>query len=213
MAGSSSEREIRDYAADRLRQKLPEARIIHELVVGGCRADLAAVEPERITLVEIKSERDTLKRLPQQVRHFERASHAVLVIAHARWFDTTPYHNGRDRFVPIRELSDGAGSSSIWAYPEEADRPMYGAWAMPRYWSAQIQPHAACLLELCWKAELLSECHRHRIAASSRSNCTDMIRDMAWHMTGAEIARAVCRQLRGREFPEADAPILEAIAA
>lgn len=214
MSGSASERAIRDYAADRLRGLLPEARIIHELVVGGCRADLAAIEPERVTLVEIKSERDSLKRLPVQVRQFERASHAVIVIAHSRWFDTTPYQNGKPRFVPTHELSDGAGAAQVWAFPETPERgTMYGTWAMPRYWSAQPEPHAARLLELCWKAELLAECHRHRIAASTRSNCTDMIRDMALLMTGREIAQAVCRSLRGREFPEADSPVVQGAAA
>lgn len=213
MSGSAAEREIRDYAAERLRAMLPESRIIHELVVGGCRADLAAVEPERITLVEIKSERDTLKRLPEQVRQFGRASHAVIVVAHQRWFDTTPYLNGCDRFVPVKDLQDTIGAHTLWAYPEIEGRPMYGAWSMGRYWSASPEPHAARLLELCWKDELLAECHRHRIAASSRSTCATMIRDMAWHMTGKEIAQAVCRQLRGRDFPEADTPILEAVAA
>jgi hypothetical protein len=213
MSGSPAEREIRDYAADRLRQMIPGARIIHELVVGGCRADLAAVTEERVTLVEIKSERDTLKRLPEQVRQFSRAAHEVIVIAHARWWDTTPYHNGAPRFVPGKDLADGLKEACVWGYPEVADRYPYGAWSMQRFWSAQPEPHAARLLELCWKAELLAECSRHRIAASSRTNMMTLIRDMAWHMTGAEITRAVCRQLRMREFPEADAPIIERIAA
>ncbi|MBO9624189.1 MAG: hypothetical protein J7500_15885 [Sphingomonas sp.] len=209
MAGSAAEREIRDYAAGRLRQMLPEARIIHELVVGGCRADLAAVEPERVTLVEIKSERDTLKRLPEQVRQFGRAAHQVVVVAHERWWDTKPYDNGSPRFAPSDELQDGAAGHGIWAYPEVAEHKPYGAWNMPRHWSARPEPHAARLLELCWRAELLAECHRHRIPATARSTRTTMIRDMAWLMTGREIVRAVCRQLRQREFPEADAPIVE----
>lgn len=209
MRGSAAEREIRDYAAARLRQMMPEARIIHELVVGGCRADLAAVQPDRVTLVEIKSEKDTLKRLPEQVRQFERAAHGVIVIAHERWFNTTPYNNGNGRFVPGTDLQAGSGINAVWAYPELADRPSYGTWSLQRFWSAQPEPHAARLLELCWKDELLAECKRHRIAATSRTNMTTMIRDMALLMTGREIAQAVCRQLRMRRFPEADEPIYE----
>ena len=215
MAGSSSEREIRDYAANRLRQMLPAARIVHELVVGGCRADLAAIEAERITLVEIKSERDTLKRLPEQVRQFARASHCVVVVAHEKWFDRTPYNNGLPRFVPSDEFRDACSgeTAEVWGYPEIAERPNYGRWCLMPWAYGRAQPHAARLLELCWRAELLEEAFAHRIAASSRATMPWLIREMAWNMTGKEIARAVCRRLRRRSFPEADAPIVEAVAA
>jgi hypothetical protein len=213
MAGSSSERAIRDYAAGRLREMLPDARIIHELVVGGCRADLAAVQPERITLVEIKSEKDTLKRLPEQIRQFERAAHDVIIIAHERWFNTIPYNNGAPRFVPGDDLREHGGIHNVWAYPEDHSRPNYNRWVVSPYLGWRPEPHAARLLELLWKSELLTEAFRHRISATSRTTVTTLIHDLAWHMTGAEIARAVCRQLRQRAFPEADAPIVERLAA
>lgn len=47
---------------------------------------------------------------------------------------------------------------------------------------------------------------RHRIVANSRTTCVEMVDQMAYLMTGREIAQAVCRQLRLRKFPEADAP-------
>lgn len=215
MSGSAAEREIRDYAAGRLREMLPDARIIHELVVGGCRADLAAVQPNRVTLVEIKSERDTLKRLPEQVRQFARAAHDVVVIAHERWWDKTPYSNGNPRFVPSAELASGCDGSSAetWSYPEVADRYLYGRWYLSPCRFEQPQPHARRLLEMCWRPELLAEAVRHRIAASSRATMPWLIREMTWHMTGREIVEAVCRQLRQRAFPEADAPVIERIAA
>lgn len=210
MAGSSSEREIRDYAAGRLREMYPGARIIHELVVRGCRADLAAVTERSVALVEIKSERDTLKRLPEQARQFSMAAHQVIVIAHERWFDKTPYNNGNPRFVPSAELRDGSGGrADIWAYPETPDRGMYGAWRLPSWHANDPEPRASELLGLLWRQELLVECGRHRISCSSRSTCPYLIREMAWHMTGREIVEAVCRQLRQRHFPEADAPIIE----
>lgn len=209
MSGSASERAIRDYAADRLRQMMPDARIIHELVVGGCRADLAAIQPQRVTLVEIKSEKDTLKRFPEQVRQFERASHSVIIVAHEHWFDKTPYNNGLPRFAPGDGLRDHSGIHNLWAYPEDHSRPNYSQWVISPYLGWRPEPHAARLLELLWKSELLTEAFRHRIAASSRSTVTSLIHDMAWHMTGKEIAEAVCRQLRQRNFPEADAQIIE----
>jgi len=210
MAGSSDERAIRDAVHDWLRVNCPQARVIHELVVGGCRADLAAVETERVVLFEIKSRKDKLERLPEQVRQFSRAAHETVVVADERWFDRTPYTNGADRFVPSAALQAGADHCPIWAYPETRGRRMYGAWSFNRWSFERPQPHAARLLELLWKEELLRECFRHQISATSRTTCPVMIRDMAWHMSGKEIARAVCRQLRQRSFPEADQPILEA---
>ncbi|EQA97292.1 hypothetical protein [Sphingobium sp. HDIP04] len=209
MAGSSAEREIRDYAAGRLRDMLPNSRIIHELVVGGCRADLAAVQPDRVTLVEIKSERDKLDRLARQVDHFTRAGHDVIVIAHERWFDTTPYQNGAPRFFPSDELMEAARghTRAIWAYPEAPGRYLYGEWEPKRYWSEQPEPHAAQLLNLMWKEEMLAECRGYGLKATARDNMMKLTRLMQLELTGKQIARSVCRQLRLREFPEADAPM------
>jgi len=196
---------MRDAVAARLRSLLPDARIIHELVVGNCRADLAAVQPERITLVEIKSAKDTLARLDRQVAEFSVASHRLIVVAAERWFDRKPYDNGRPRFVPSEALKH---SGAIWLYPEPEPNTIeawYG-WRFQSWEGTRAEPHAARLLGLLWKCELLAECDRHRIVAGRRTNMATLIRDMAWHMTGAEIARAVCRQLRCRHFPEADAP-------
>lgn len=52
-----------------MRLRWPEARIIHELQLeeGGVRIDLAAVGPDFIAVAEIKSEKDTLKRLHRQL--------------------------------------------------------------------------------------------------------------------------------------------------
>lgn len=209
MAGSASEREIRDYAAQRLRDMRPGARIIHELVIGRCRADLAAVEREHICVVEIKSEKDTLTRLETQVRTFVKATHEVIIIAHERWFDTTPYDNGRDRFVPSEDLQC-PDHPEIWAYPEQQRaNEGYSVWKPNPWQRREHQPRAATMLGMLWGDELRAECFRHQIAASSRTNKHDMVRDMCWLMTGKEIAQAVCRQLRLRPFPEADAPIVE----
>ncbi len=205
MAGSASERAIRDAVAERLRRDMPQARIIHELVCGGSRADLAAVERERVLLFEVKSEKDVLARLPTQLRDFTGSAHGVVLVAHEKWFDKTPYNNGSARLAwPHR----ADWRHSVWVYPEATPDP-YGSyqWRLPR--PSLAQPHAAALLCLLWKAELLAEAARHRISVTARSRMPDIVEMMAWHMTGAEIARAVCRQLRARQFPEADLPIVE----
>jgi len=208
MAGSAAEREVRGYAVPRIREMLPGARIIHELVVAGCRADLAAVETERITLFEIKSSRDKLDRLPEQVRQFTRAAHDVVVIADERWFDQTPYATGHARFVPRDDLWISGHSYDIWAFPEVPGRAMHGTWSLTnwRKYRWRRMPHAERMLELIWREEMIVEAHRHGINAGSRSTRASLMDDLAWKLTGEQVVRAVCRQLRQRRFPEADPP-------
>lgn len=205
MAGSADEREIRDAVTAFIRANFTNARIVHELVVGQCRADMAAVEPERLTLFEIKSRKDKLTRLERQIKTFERASHLTITVAHARWFEDFTYPNSDTR--AYRQVGELAGIINCWRYPQ----PTPGEFAYDRGWQlprvSLDQPHARRLLDLLWKAELLAECGRHRVSASTRSTCGSMVADLAYHLTGREIAQAVCRQLRSRTFPEADSPI------
>lgn len=215
MSGSPAEREIRDAVAGWFRTNLPAARVVHELVVGQCRADIAAVEPERLILVEIKSAKDKLGRLERQVQAFERAGHDLVVVAHQRWYESNgTYHDGRPRFRPCDGLKPAVNSrSQLWRYPEVegSDANWFDRWRLDK--ATTDQPHARALLSLLWRAELQWEASRHGIVAGSRATCDFMIREMAYHMTGREIAQAVCRRLRGRAFPEADAPIIDRIAA
>lgn len=209
MSCSPSERLMRDAVAARLRAELPRARIIHELVVGDCRADLAAVEPERLLLFEIKSERDTLDRFDRQMTTFRELSHGAVAVVHEKWFDRTPYNSGAARMA-FEERVSGVG---VWCFPEAAcdaaptSAPLY-RWRLPRL--TIRQPRAYDFLCLMWREEMAIEAARHRIAVGSRASMAQMAEQMAYLMTGREIAQAVCRQLRLRRFPEADAAIGEA---
>lgn len=213
MAGSQAERDIRDAVVDHLRASLPGARIVHELVVGQCRADIAAIEPECLTLVEIKSKKDTLDRLKRQVEEFEPACHRFIVVADQRWFEEFDYRNGQGRGYRPGDGLDCVPIGSAWRWPKaERGQFLYDwGWQLPR--RTEWEPHAAKLLALLWKYELIAEAGKHGVAANTRSTIGTLIRDMTWMMTGREIAHAVCRQLRARHFPEADAPILESKAA
>ncbi|WP_278118673.1 hypothetical protein [Mesorhizobium sp. WSM4887] len=67
---SSAEAEIRDAAVARLRQRRPNARIIHEINVssnGPNRIDVLAVDRAEIIACEVKSAKDKLDRLPAQL--------------------------------------------------------------------------------------------------------------------------------------------------
>lgn len=205
---SAAERLIRDAVADSLRRQLPQARIVHELVCGSRRADLAAVERDRLLLVEIKSEKDDLTRCDAQMRAFAECGHAALLAAHEKWFDRTPYSNG---LLRLAWPSDRVRHDHIWCCPEPppGDPGSMYRWTLPR--PTLHQPRAATILDLLWRAELMDECARHRVSCSPRSNRDDLITQMAWLMTGREIAQAVCRQLRARSFPEADPAIHDAV--
>lgn len=204
MAGSSSERAIRDAVADFARRNLPNARIIHELVVGACRADLAAVQPDRVTLFEIKSEKDTLDRLEKQARTFLDASHETVIVAHEKWFVA------RGSWEVFLGPSVHA---NIWRFPEPEEA---GKW-VPHKWAFKKpdirQPAPRAFLDLMWRAEMVAEAEWHFLPATRRMTMEAIKSEMAFGMTGSEIAEAVCRQLRARPFDEADPPIIDGAAA
>lgn len=223
---SSDEREIRDAVAARLRELVPGARIVHELNVSGSgsnRIDVAAVAPELIVAVEVKSRKDTLDRLEVQWPAFRACCHFVVVAAHEKHFVASPEINKDIRDELPRELTlnhplfvdKRFNSHQVWRYPRPAEDECWGkvSWVFDRRWGKDQQrrprqPSATVMLEMLWADELRAECTRHRLDGGSRRTRTDMISDMVWMMTGREIVQAVCRQLRARPFFEADAPIV-----
>ncbi|UXS01111.1 hypothetical protein [Agrobacterium tumefaciens] len=221
MTRSLDEQEIRDVVVARLRELLPDARIVHELNVAGQgsnRIDVAAVTKEHIVGVEIKSRKDVLKRLDEQWKAFNDVCHFVAVAAHEKHFADfrEPYWDSDH--TPERHLNHPlffgkrfSRRKNIWRYPKpEMSDWNYGrhgdAWDFDRRKDLSRIPRATSMLDMLWAEELRAECNRHRVACSSRSTRPDMIRDLAWHLTGKEVTHAVCRQLRQRAFAEADVP-------
>lgn len=186
MAGSEAEERIRGKAEAALRLALPEARIIHELVLrqGGVRIDLAAVTPDRLVCVEIKSERDVLKRLPEQVK-------AMRLVADA-WFVCC----ATKHLEEVRKIAGWAN-----AMPEtQLDAPGYQMRDLTRDMLKGLC-NAPARLEMLWANEL------HRVAGLGKGTRGFCVRAASDSRTGSEIRRAVCAELRARHFPRADAPI------
>jgi len=208
---SSAEWAIREAVVARFGQLWPDARIVHEMNCGGARTDVVAVQPDRLWICEIKSERDTLDRLPEQIKNFYPVCHGLIIAAHEKWTVTYKGKLRRGGYPISSLLADAAGPYTsrfeTWSYPEP---PQIGRrdWSPP--YSARVPWHHQ-MLQLLWADELREIAARHRISCTSRTPVTPLTRDLSAMMTGREIEIAVCQALRRRTFAEADQPI-EAVA-
>lgn len=185
MAGSEAEERIRAKAEKVLREVFPTARIIHELVLqqGGVRIDLAAVTPDRLVCVEIKSERDVLTRLPDQVAAMKRVCDTWRVVCADKHIDK------------VREIAGWVESIS----ETELDTPGYRTNHLERDAMKGVC-NAPARLDMLWADEL-------RWIAGGKGARWFCIRSASDAKTGSEIRRAVCAVLRARSFPRADPPI------
>lgn len=218
---SPDEGEVRKAVVARLRQMMPAARIMHEVNAAsfGNRIDVLAVNKAEIVAVEIKSKKDRLDRLPDQIKAMTRVAHHVIVALHEKFLVETPTnqwaaHTERD------------GTFYRAALPAVVERPGVMSWVFPLrnrnlaskgpawneyLWNAPQPVFAEALpsgaLGMLWQAELVTMCARHRVPANSRATMDFMRRALRWHLTGAELTRAICAALRERECVEADPAI------
>lgn len=230
MAGSEAEERIRSKVVSALRRLHPDARIIHELVIeqGGVRLDVAAVERDCLVVVEIKSERDVLKRLPEQVRVATSVAQCVWVAVAPRWADQ------------VAAMAQDYVRKPLYGPPGD---PRHGGWSNP-------EPHLVCknptflpelakcrllgeaedrlevlrsegrysrplagqatgrfptaMIKMLWADELRGILGAHRIATHGRMARDAAMAAMVESMTGGEIRRSVCAALRARPFARAD---------
>ena len=80
---SDAEGEIRDAVVQKLRMIRPNARIMHEINIlnGVNRVDVMAVDVAEIISVEIKSEKDKLARLADQMAAMRRVLQVAVAAA------------------------------------------------------------------------------------------------------------------------------------
>jgi len=231
MAGSESEERIRVAVVDSLRRTLPQARIIHELMLRqgvGPRLDVAAVTPDRIVLVEIKSERDVLKRLQAQVeasllvtndvRVVVAEKHRAAVVAMERPYMldpatghtmmTPPDGKGCQRSIPNPGYIDGLRHCSVQVEtPAGLERagPYTGLLHGPTDPVPMVS--SADLWELLWHGEAATVLNAYGLAAGARTNRHKMKLAACENLTGGQVRRGVCAMLRARAFARADPPL------
>lgn len=195
MAGSEAEERIRGKAEAKLRSIFPDARIIHELVLkqGGVRIDLAAVTPTRLVCVEIKSERDVMDRLADQIAAMRLVCDAWAVVCADKWTEECRKIAGFIHTCPESHLDD---PPYAWSGLTGLDRD-----------ALKGMCNAPARLDMLWADELRAiGCP---IPRANRKLATTYISDSR---TGSEVRIAVCAALRAREFPRSDPPILKEMA-
>lgn len=205
-AASDAEAEIRAATVMRIRELFPTARVIHELNVeqGVVRADVAAVTEDRLYLFEIKSHRDTLARLGNQVRHFVPVCHGLVVVADEKWCGRATeagFPNCDARAI----VRFHCGRTPIWQWPEP-DRAWGRDWIIP---TAPSVPWHHRMLRLLWTDELRNVARDGGLTCTSRTPGHQLCRDLASALTGRDIERAVCGALQSRSFAWADPAIAQ----
>ncbi|MBX4889794.1 NERD domain-containing protein [Rhizobium bangladeshense] len=226
---SSSEAEIRDAVVARIRERRPDARIIHEINVsshGPNRMDLIAVDRAEIIAVEIKSAKDKLDRLEAQVKAMRGCAHHVVAAIHEKFMvervtnDMAAHYQRGGEFYR-RDIPEDIrwGQATVWVFPEiwrsmaskqEGGYDFDATWRFPE---KIIQtPAPAGAIDLLWRDELYELCGQLRVSATRRSTMPEMVSSLRWHCNGKELTLGICRALRARACTEADAPMYEAAA-
>ncbi|WP_460986393.1 hypothetical protein [Sphingobium sp. TomTYG75] len=184
-----------------LRQLFPDARIIHELVLrqGGVRIDIAAVRPGYIAALEIKSERDVLTRLPNQVKAAMEVTDLFGVCVAAKHADKIGkfYDDGAKVKLPW-------GAQLLVEADNGFDLKPYDAFHHEGGWRHRVGPrlcNPADRLEMLWAEELKLISQRPKLSRQPAKT------HICESMTGRQIREAVCATLRARPFPRADPAI------
>jgi hypothetical protein len=209
---SEAETEIRTAVVEELRRVMPCARIIHEVNAFsfGNRIDVLAVATDRIVAVEIKSERDKLDRLERQIEAMRGVAHVTIAALHQRFL--------RRSHLDALTVPDEARGAVVWVYPKapRQGHPEVGRrWLLPGQWGGAATHRDMRLRDgskavtMLWRAELLAICGRAGIAGVSGHTMEQLIDAIRWRLTGAEMTREVCRELRRRRCAEADPPIFD----
>lgn len=217
---SAAEQEIRDAVVERLRKLRPRARICHEVNVNGQwsnRIDLLAVDEAELIAVELKSEKDTLKRANDQIAAMKLVAHHTILALHechlveSETNQHAAHYSKLDRKYWMRHIPDDVKirwDTIAWVYPEYERCPHgygnVGMWREPERCYERALPHDA--INMLWREELLELCGKLRISVGKRPNMTEMIRALRWHANGRELTAGICSALRRRKFAEADDP-------
>jgi hypothetical protein len=176
------------------RARWPEARICHEMVMGGqrVRADVVAIDPAHIAAFEVKGEYDDTTRLLHQVGMYQLCVPEVwMVVPVGRHADDARILR---HLLPSVGLLVGSGQSKSNYY--EFDGKDFGlvveAEPVPR------PVHTEMMLEMMWAGELVGMCDRLHVSRPKKPTRKIMIANLL-ALPIAELQRECCTELRMRD--------------
>lgn len=167
------------------RVRWPDSRVLHELVLGERRIDMLFVRERDIIGFEIKSSRDRLDRLEPQMKEYARFVPEVWVAVAERWAEAKEVQRCRNRIVvrPGQEVPVEIGNE--WF----SNRPQRDELSISR------------LLELLWREEAARIAQRTGVIPGivpTREPLHKIRPMLSRLLTGNEILREVCKELRSR---------------
>lgn len=178
-----------------------DVRVLRELVMGSRRIDLVVVAPTDIVGIEIKSSVDTLARLRGQVAEFRRYVPELWIAAAPKWRDhlDRTYDLHANRAIVTTDQVETVGNIRI--------RP-----GQPGRKPVRDELSIMRLLELLWRSEVVRIAERTGTfpgASHSQVKSATIKAALARLLTGNEILREVCAELRARPLvgQGSDAPV------
>lgn len=198
-----SELALRNSLEAFCRNRWPEARICHEMMMGErkVRADVVAIGPAHIAAFEVKGEYDDTVRLLHQVGMYQLCVPEVwMVVPMGRHAEDARILR---HLLPSVGLLVGAGKSQAYHYQFDGKDfdLVVEAEAEPR------PAHAEMMLEMLWAAELRGCCGRLNIQMGKNPTRPQMIKRLL-ELSVETLQREVCAELRARDAMwRADAPI------
>lgn len=209
LPAARSELVLRNAMEAFLRERYPEARLVHEIVMGEgkVRADVAALCPDHLVAVEVKGAGDNTLRLLHQVAMFQLCFPEVwMVVAENHGADADLIRH----LMPQIGLIVGKGMGRRWTGEgSNHDEPVpveFEVIAEP----APRDPVPEMMLRVCWLEELKSICDRLLFESDSRTTRRQATQKLL-NGTKSDLRKLmpeVCRELRGREAQwRADPPV------
>lgn len=200
---SRSELGLRNALEAFCRDRWPNARIVHEMVMGArqVRADVVAIDVDHIAAVEVKGAYDDTTRLLHQVGMYQLSVPEVWVVAARKHeADCLLIHH----LLPSVGVIVGDGIECRYG---EARLDIENVRLEVIHESVPREPAVDVMLEMMWRDELAAMCNRIRcFAATSKSTRPVMIRALR-DLAIDELRREVCTELRARDaLWRADAP-------
>jgi hypothetical protein len=191
---SAEEEALRVAVESWMRQRWPAARIVHELnlAAGAQRIDLVSVGDEELRMVEIKSAKDVLTRLVAQVKCARDCAQEVWVAIDAK-------HLAKLEALEQSIPHGAPGWINWWPIGLLVFRD---GEIHERRQAQNRQPDPREVVQLLWSDEM-------RTHLISGNNQATMIRRAVDEYGLRHIMRGVCKALKARPFPRADAPVGE----